>query len=416
MSVRFLHSADLHLDTPFTARARYPEHVAAVLRDASLTAFERLVAAALAHQVGFLVVAGDVYDGAERGVRAQLRFRDGLEQLSEAGIRSFVAHGNHDPVDEGWSAIERFPDLVQIFPPSAVASHAFEVEGEPVTVHGISYGVAKVTENLARRFRRPTAPGLHVGVLHANVGHQPGHDPYSPCTVEDLVAVGMHYWALGHIHTRKVLHRDPWIVYPGNLQGRSIKAAEGGPKGALLVEAEHGRIAEPTLLAFDVVRFASIEVDASGLEVDGLLDALAAAGEGARADADGRSVLLSARVTGRGGLHERLRSTDLVARLLDELRGSAGTAEPFLWWDALTVATRPEVDLDELRLGDGFLADLLATRERVGAGADDPRPAWASGVSHEILRAAGLAGGVDLAELWAEATDLAIDLLVDEQP
>jgi len=417
MALRFLHAADLHLDTPFTARGRYPEHVAAVLRDASLTAFGALVEAALAHEVGFVVIAGDVYDGAERGVRAQLRFRDGLEQLSDAGIRSFVAHGNHDPVDEGWSAIARFPELVEVFPAGEVASHAFEVAGQAVTVHGISYGTAKVSENLSQRFRAPTTPGLHVGVLHANVGSDPAHEAYSPCSVAELCAVGLDYWALGHIHARRVLHRDPWIVYPGNLQGRSIRASEGGPKGALLVEAVDGRIGEPELLALDVVRFATAEVDATGLDVDDLLGALLAAGDGARAEAAGRSVLLGATVVGRGGLHERLRSTDLVAELLGELRDVAGETSPFLWWDDLSVATRPAVDLTARRGGEDFLADVLVTARGLPTTTPDPRSGWTAGLAPDIVRLAERdepLPGVD--DLWAEAAALAVDLLIGEEP
>ena len=417
MAARFLHAADLHLDTPFTARGRYPEHVAAVLRDASLGAFGRLIDAALAHQVAFVVFAGDIYDGADRGLRAQIAFRDGLARLDAAGIRAFVAHGNHDPVEEGWTAIKEFPALVTVFPAGEVASVSFEVEGGgPVTVHGISFATAHEVDNLALRFTRPATPGLHVGVLHANVGADPAHDPYSPCSVADLRAVGLDYWALGHVHARRVLHREPWIVYPGNLQGRTIRATEAGPKGALLVDISAGRVSEPQLLACDLVRFASVEVDATGLEADGLLAALLAAGDDARAEAEGRSVLLGATIVGRGGLHERLRSTSLATELRAELRAAAGTATPFLWWDDVAVATRAEIDTAALRDRDDFLADVVGTSERLGAAlaADDPRLAWVEGVSADILRlasASGLLPTVD--ELWAEATELALDLLLD---
>src|SRR4051812_18096121 len=102
---QFLHAADLHLDTPFSGVHRVDARLAATLRDATTQAFENLVAAALERSVAFVVIAGDVYDGAERGVRAQLAFRDGLDRLARAGIQSFVVHGNHDPVEEGWSAV-----------------------------------------------------------------------------------------------------------------------------------------------------------------------------------------------------------------------------------------------------------------------------------------------------------------------
>lgn len=419
MTVRFLHAADLHLDTPFTTRGRYPDHVTSVLRDASLAAFTNLVEAALAEEVAFVVVAGDVYDGARRGVRAQLELRSGLARLADAGIRSFVAHGNHDPVDEGWSAIDAFPGLVTVFGSDGVDSVAFATDGGPVTVHGISFATSRVSENLSRRFSPPATPGLHVGVLHANVGHDAEHAAYSPCTVDDLVSVGMHYWALGHIHTRRVLHRQPWVVYPGNLQGRTIRASERGAKGALVVEAVDARIAEPRFLPLDVVRFATAEVDATDLDLDGLLEALLEAGDAARIEADGRSVLLGGRVVGRGGLHHKLARPNMAADLLHALRDAAGTTDPFLWWDDLAVATRPAIDLDLLRAGDDFAADLLAAAGALAGpvALDDPRPGWAGGVTSDIVRLAEADHGLpSVDELWPEAVDLALDLLVGDVP
>ena len=104
MRFRFLHAADLHLDTPFTGMRRVDASLVATLRDATTRAFDNLVNAALEHSVAFVVIAGDIYDGPERGVRAQLAFRNGLDRLAQAGIRSFVVHGNHDPLEDGWSA------------------------------------------------------------------------------------------------------------------------------------------------------------------------------------------------------------------------------------------------------------------------------------------------------------------------
>src|SRR5262245_51374847 len=116
---RFVHAADLHLDTPFEGLARTSPEVGAALRDASLQAFDALVELTLREDAAFLVIAGDVYDGAERGVRAQLRFLGGLRRLSEAGVQVLVTHGNHDPLD-GWSAIREWPAGVHVFSPEVV--------------------------------------------------------------------------------------------------------------------------------------------------------------------------------------------------------------------------------------------------------------------------------------------------------
>lgn len=139
MRFQFIHAADLHLDTPFTGMHRVDARLAATLRDATTKAFENLVAAALERSVAFVVIAGDVYDGPERGVRAQLAFRDGLDRLARAGIRSFVVHGNHDPVEDGWSAVRTWPDGVTVFSAGEVATIPVERDGQTLAlIHGIS--------------------------------------------------------------------------------------------------------------------------------------------------------------------------------------------------------------------------------------------------------------------------------------
>src|SRR5690242_8646941 len=144
---RFIHAADLHLDTPFEGLARTSPEVAAALRDASLAAFDALVELTLREQAAFLVIAGDLYDGAERGVRAQLRFLRGLERLSAAGVHVLMVHGNHDPLG-GWSAIRAWPAGVHVFPSDAVEAVTVERDGEPLaTVHGISYATRDPGEN-----------------------------------------------------------------------------------------------------------------------------------------------------------------------------------------------------------------------------------------------------------------------------
>src|SRR5437899_3085210 len=180
---RFVHAADLHLDTPFASIGRVAPEIADRLRDASLEAFDALVRMAIEHEAAFVIFAGDTYDCADRGVRAQLRFLRGVERLGEQGIPVFVAHGNHDHL-EGWSALRKVPDNLVVFGSEAVESHTVMREGVALAqVYGISYGQRDVTENLALRFGRRDVPGLHIGVLHCSVGAQPDSPAYSPCSV-----------------------------------------------------------------------------------------------------------------------------------------------------------------------------------------------------------------------------------------
>ena len=416
MRFRFVHAADLHLDTPFEGLRRVEPFVADALRDASLEAFDALVRLALEREAAFVVLAGDVYDGAERGVRAQLAFRRGVERLSAAGVATFVVHGNHDPVEAGWSAVRAWPSSVTVFGTEAVASVPVERDGAVVaTVHGISYAQRVVTENLALRFRRSDAPGLHVGLLHANVGSS-DHAPYSPCTVEDLRRASLDYWALGHVHARQVVHAgDPWVVYPGNLQGRSPKPSERGPKGALVVEVDGTAVRPPEFVALDRVRFETLEVDVAGLaDLAEVHAALQRAAEARSEQADGRSLLVRATLIGRGPAHADLRRPGAVAGLVQGLRDEAGQGSPFLWWEAVRDGTRPALDVDVVRRRGDFAAELLRVADELGAEPEALRAfaeaRWSALPAAELRR---LVAPADAAtpERWREAVDLALDAL-----
>lgn len=360
MSFRFLHAADLHLDTPFRGVGRLDERLATRLRDASLEAWDALVRAALQAQVSFVVLAGDIYDGPKRGLRAQVRFHAGLERLAAAGIRVFICHGNHDPVGSDWTAIDRWPDGVTLFGSDTVEAVHFEApDGTPIVVHGISFGRPAETDNLALRFPAAPAGCFSVAVLHANVGDQPGHSPYSPCQLDDLHRTGHDYWALGHVHRRRVLSDAPCVAYPGNLQGRSFAPGERGAKGALLVEVEGDRIA-PTFLALDRARF--VEVDLDVTDLGDLIDVVGALEEAVEAAADPgeQLVLARARLRGRSPLAARLREDDVLPAL--QARGGP------VWVD-LDVQVAGEVDVDALRDGGDVRATLVRLFDDL---ADDP--------------------------------------------
>ncbi|MGA3217000.1 MAG: DNA repair exonuclease [Acidimicrobiales bacterium] len=370
----FVHAADLHLDTPFKGLGTTAPRVAERLREASLAAFDTLVELCLDRGAAFLVVAGDVYDGPERGLRAQLRFRDGLGRLSDAGIASFVVHGNHDPVETGWSALgDTWPERVTVFGPGTVQAVTVEVDGIPLaTVQGVSFAQRSERENLALRFAHRAGPGIQVGVLHCNVGGAAsGYDDYSPCTLEDLRGVGLDYWALGHIHARMTLAGrgdldEPWVVYPGNLQARSPKASERGPKGAVLVHVRGGRVAQVEPVNCDLVRFDVVDLDITEIaDLAQLRTRLANASRDCLARAEGRSLVLGGRLTGQGDLHFDLRRPGSVADVLTALREDFADEDPFCWWASLDDRSRPEIDLDKARDGSDFAADLVTLADEL---------------------------------------------------
>jgi DNA repair exonuclease SbcCD nuclease subunit len=371
MKFQFIHAADLHLDTPFSGIHRVDARLADMLRDATTQAFQNLVAAALEHSVAFVVIAGDVYDGAERGVRAQLAFKGGLDRLARAGIQTLIVHGNHDPVEVGgWSAVRRWPDGVTVFGTQDVEAVPVVREGQTVAlVHGISYSRRDVTENLSLRFRRSPVDCFQVGVLHCNAGANADHAPYSPCSIEDLEASGLDYWALGHIHLRQFLKQGaPWIAYPGNLQGLSPKPSEMGAKGALLVCVEDTRVVSAELLPLDVVRFEELQLDVAEIgDVAGLVEAIVEAARERAATQDGRAVVLRISLTGRGPVHRDLRRGSVHDDVLLQSRAALSESSQMAWLDSVQDGTRPDIDLQALRGRGDFAADLLEAADEVRA-------------------------------------------------
>ncbi len=134
------------------------------------------------------------------------------------------------------------------------------------TVHGFSYPVRDVEENVALRFAGRKGEGVNIALLHCNVGGRKGHENYAPCSLDDLRAAGMDYWALGHVHGSEVLCRDPLVVYPGTIQGRNIR--ETGKKGVFYVTLSAGEPGCAEFVPCDVVRWRSGDISIDGMERD----------------------------------------------------------------------------------------------------------------------------------------------------
>ena len=259
-SFKFLHAADLHLDSPLRGLARRGA-IAGAFVEASRRALENLVSAAIGEQVAFLIIAGDIYDGDWRDYATGQFFVRQMGRLARADIPVFTIRGNHD-AESVVSKSLPLPTNVRSFSVRAVESVA--IEELRVKLHGRGFANRHVADNVALDYP-PATPGyFNIGLLHTSLTGRDGHDVYAPCSVEDLERAGYDYWALGHIHQREVVPGRSTIVFPGNLQGRH--ARETGPKGATLVTVTDWRIAGLEALTLDAARFEHVMLDLSGIE------------------------------------------------------------------------------------------------------------------------------------------------------
>lgn len=330
---KFLHAADLHLGAPLESLGEAIDPATFErIKTRVNRAFDRLIDVAIDEQVDFVVLAGDVYDNAERDPGAQRRFLLGLRRLSEADIRVFMVHGNHDPLTKDVKQ-GLLPENVVVFPAGKLGSQVVTMRnGVDVTVAGVSYAKKEETNNLVPLFAGLDGRTI-VGVLHTNVGGNVSvHKNYAPSTQAELQSSPVHYWALGHIHKRSV---NPigsgWWAYPGNLQGRSLKASECGPKGVLIVEInDDGRVLEPRFVDCSTVRFERVSVSVSAVgAITELNDVVNEALVPVTSGADGLPVMVRLELTGSTELAD-IRSMDapgwksVVESLLEEVTDVLG--------------------------------------------------------------------------------------------
>lgn len=356
----FVHAADLHIDSRFVAWAGAPDAVRSTLLESTHRAFRNLIKLCVDRKASFLLVGGDVYDASDRSVRAQLRFRDGLAELSDRGISSYVVHGNHDPLD-GWANTIGFPQAVTVFGPSPEWAVVKDGAGPIAQIQGMSYPTQDVHENVVAKFSMPESSGLFsIGLLHCNLGGNPNHGNYAPCSVADLERVGLDYWALGHIHKRAVVKAfRPAIVYPGNTQGRDMQ--ETGPRGCYVISVDDTREIDAEFVPLDTVRWEQSDVRLdSARTMDDVLLAIDQKIFELRAGSDGRPVVCRLALTGRGPVHDELARDGAVDDLLAHLRDSFVPDGHWVWIDSLDDRTRPIVDLEARAHELDFLGLLLS--------------------------------------------------------
>ncbi|NIK75272.1 DNA repair exonuclease SbcCD nuclease subunit [Paenibacillus castaneae] len=358
---RFIHAADLHLDSPFRGLAKAPEGVRDALTNSTFAALRHLTETAIHEKVDFIVLAGDLFDEADRSLRAQLMLVREWEKLEQHGIAVFVIHGNHDPLNGARAAL-KLPSNVYVFGADQMEYRpAYRRSGELAAfVYGISYGTRIMTDNVAASYAiQPEAP-FHIALLHGNVDGDAAHDPYAPCTLDELTSgKGFDYWALGHIHHRRVLHQYPHVVYSGNTQGRNPRETEA--KGCYIVDVTAARAVELTFAPLDEVRWFehSFPIDAAGTEQE-LLQQLDSLVEQQLADADGRSVMLRLYLSGRGALHQKLAEPTVVRTLLEQLQESRPirSDEPWVYVYGLEANTGALINWEQLESEDSFAGEL----------------------------------------------------------
>ncbi len=338
---RFIHTADIHLDSPLKGLEAHEDAPVEEIRGATRRAFDNLIELAIEEEAAFLLIAGDLYDGDWKDYNTGLYFAGRMGKLARAGIQVFIVSGNHDAASNT-TKVMPLPDNVTIF--SNKKPESKRIDDLRVVIHGQGYASKAVTDNLAANYPTAEPDFFNIGLLHTSLTGRENHASYAPCSVDDLLSRGYDYWALGHVHKREVVSEHPTIIFPGNIQGRHIK--ETGSKGATLVTVENGSIAGIEERDLDVLRWAVCEVDLAGCSTtENIHNAVRTAFEEEREKADGKTIALRLIVTGCCSMHAQL--LERTSRWTGDFRAIAESIGD-VWLENVKYRTTREVALEEL--------------------------------------------------------------------
>jgi len=347
---RFLHAADIHLDSPLRGLSRYEGLPEDDIRGATRAAFDNLVQRAIDEAVDFVVIAGDLFDGDWKDMGTGLYFARAMGRLNQAGIPVFLLSGNHDAESVLTRSVP-WPPNVRLFGARRPETHT--LSHLAVAVHGQSFATPTVMDNLVLAYPDATDHHFNIGMLHTALAGRQGHAAYAPCSLDDLKSKHYDYWALGHVHEHEIVSEAPYVVFPGNTQGRTIR--EAGSKGAVIVTVEDAQVTTVERVELDVLRWIRVEVDCTDATADAVPSLMRASLVSAWQDnPSGLPLVARVSLTGQtmdaGALH------DGVASLRDDARAVSASISPDLFIERVKVLVSPPAQAQQMVIGDDLEA------------------------------------------------------------
>lgn len=351
---KFIHAADIHLDSPLRGLSRYESAPVDAIRDACRRAFKNLVDLAIEEKVAFVLLAGDLYDGDWKDYSTGIFLSRQMGRLNQHDIQVFCVAGNHDAANRMTKALDT-PSNMKIF--SAGKVETVKLEELPAAIHGRSFKTRHVDENLAARFCQAEKGVFNIGLLHTSLDGREGHANYAPCSVDDLISKGYQYWALGHIHKQEIVFENPFVVFPGCIQGRHIR--ESGPKGCVIVTVEDETVKDIEKIPLDVLRWTQIEIDLTDIEERrDVLEKVRETIEQEQTSAEDRPLAMRVKLIGATKLSDQLAA--FPEKFEQQIKAlGAEMAGDNLWIERVENKTQGKYDLETALADDNALGKLL---------------------------------------------------------
>lgn len=360
---KFIHAADLHIDSPLRGLEAYEGAPVEQFRAATRVAFENLITLAIDHEVAFVIIAGDLFDGKWQDMKTGLWTARQFRRLEQERIPVYLLRGNHDAASKVRQAVS-WPENVHEF--SVRKPETFLLEEIDAALHGQGFSHQECNDDLASNYPLAVEGMFNIGVLHTSLTGSADHDTYAPTSEAVLRSKGYDYWALGHIHQRSEPPASSWpyIGYSGNTQGRHIR--ETGPRGCLLNTVVAGELETTEFLETDTLRWHLAAVNLS--EQDDIGDLLAQVRQQVAAcheSGAGRVSAIRVVVRGACAAHRELVHTLRREETLAEIRNLANELDDEVWIEKIKLETQSPIDIDQLRRGSDLVAELLRVIEEL---------------------------------------------------
>lgn len=229
--MKFLHIADVHLDSPFLGLSFLPSELFCQIKNAIQLSFEKAVNFAIDNDVDLVLLAGDTFDSIHPTPQSKIFFANQIKRLVYRQIQVVMVLGNHDYSQIDDLLLNESPYFKIIGSNEQIEQVDFMTKSQyKYRVVGFSYQHNHITEDIIAKYPPKSTSIYTIGLAHAGMKQSSvDQNNYAPFTLNEVKDLNYDYFALGHIHLRQVLSQEPWIVYSGNLQGRHVneKDAKG---------------------------------------------------------------------------------------------------------------------------------------------------------------------------------------------
>ncbi|MDR1521375.1 MAG: DNA repair exonuclease [Streptococcaceae bacterium] len=248
--IRFLHTADLHIDRAFEGVRPTESLFTDRLLVANKRVLENIVKMAIKFQVDFIILAGDTFHQSFSSPKVQRLLIDVFQQLFKKAISVFMIFGNHDYYNKSrfWF---RFPKNVFLFTKEEVVTTQLKSKNdEKIAISAFSYENPWISERKILSFpKRQKDVDYHLGIYHGEMGGDSGR--YAPFSLQKMQEKNYDYWALGHIHYPKILDQKGRIRYAGAPIGHTRKEKESRSVNLVEINKE--------VLKVEQIRVATLE-------------------------------------------------------------------------------------------------------------------------------------------------------------